>query len=323
MSLKFIFNFLAYSIFLIGLIYAIYTYYRIRFSRMQARVNKRLAAIGGTPLNKSFPTSVVGQFSSSIWLSSRLKKWRLSHWLNSSFLKLKWNVQVDQFLLLNSILFIFTALLISYLGGSFLLWFSIALIAGSVPLIYLKIVLDRRQQKLEIQLPEILNFISRAMQAGHTFIGSMQMAAAESQEPIASEFQKTFQEISFGRTVQEAMADLSKRIDCSEMRYFAVAVFINQEIGGNLASLINGVATLIRERIKSKMILHAMTSEARTSAWILSSLPFVVASVMAVIRPDFIQTLWVDPGGRAMMGYALVLMFFGIIWMQRMAKIRV
>ena len=63
------------------------------------------------------------------------------------------------------------------------------------PTAYLRILLAKRQQKLEIQLPEILNFISRAMQAGHTFIGSMQMAAAESQDPIASEFQRAFQEI--------------------------------------------------------------------------------------------------------------------------------
>ena len=323
MSLRFAFIFFAYSIFIAGFAYALYSYFRMRNSRLQKRIRKRLESIRIIPHERLVPMGVDIVLSSNINLNAWLKRWKLCLWMGRSFVKLKWNVRVDQFLSLIIILFFLIALVVSGLGGSFVLSLMLGLIAASAPLIQLKMRLNKRQQLLEIQLPEILNFISRAMQAGHTFIGSMQMAAAESREPIASEFQKTFQEISFGRTVQDAMADLSRRIDCSEMRYFAVAVFINQEIGGNLASLINGVATLIRERIKSRMILHAMTSEARTSAWILSSLPFVVASIMALIRPDFIRSLWVEPSGRSMIGYALVLMFFGIAWMQRMAKIRV
>ena len=71
------------------------------------------------------------------------------------------------------------------------------------------------------------------------------------------------------------------------------------------------------------MTLHAMTSEARASAWILSFLPFAVALLMIIVRPDFIGVLWSEQIGRSMVGYTLVLMFIGIFWMQRMAKIRV
>ncbi|MDF9788169.1 tight adherence protein B [Polynucleobacter sphagniphilus] len=323
MNWKFIFTLLAFTIFFIGASYALFTYLRMRYSRLRKKIYKRLAAINDAQAFKTLSSNPSDVFSSNPKLNAWLKNQTWCIWLNSSFHKLRWRIRVDQYLALTMILFLLMALLIANLGGSLPLSMLLALIIASAPTFYLKVLLNKRQQKLEIQLPEILNFISRAMQAGHTFIGSMQMAAAESQDPIASEFQRAFQEIGFGRTVQESMADLSRRIDCAEMRYFAVAVFINQEIGGNLASLINGVATLIRERIKAKMILHAMTSEARTSAWILSSLPFFVAGAMALIRPNFLLTLWVDPTGRAMIGYALVLMFVGIVWMQRMAKIRV
>jgi tight adherence protein B len=242
--------------------------------------------------------------------------------VREALLKLKWSLRCDQFLLLALLLAIFFDLLLNKLGSSFLLSLLFALIVASIPFIYMRVELNKRQVKLETQLPEILDFISRAMQAGHTFIGSLQLAANDAREPIASEFQRTFQEINFGRSVQHAMADLSNRIDCPEMRYFAVAVFINQEIGGNLASLISGVSTLIRERIKTKMTLHAMTSEARSSAWILSILPFAVALLMFFVRPDFIGVLWKEPSGRSMVGYTMVLLFVGILWMQRMAKIR-
>ena len=323
MNFQFIFTIFAFTVFFIGLSYALYSFVKVRFSRMRLRIDKRLEAISTD--NRRLSTRIAPQvmLSSDPRVDVWLKQFTLAVKINADIQKLKWNIRLDQFILLIGILFIATSFIFLKLGASFLLAMSFALIISVCPVIYLRFELAKRQAKLERQLPEILDFIARAMQAGHTFVGSLQMAANESNEPIASEFQKTFQEISFGRSVQESMSDLSTRIDCPEMRYFAVAVFVNQEIGGNLASLITGVAKLIRERLQTKMTLHAMTSEARASAWILSILPFAVALLMLIVRPDFIAVLWSEQLGRSMVGYTLVLMFVGIFWMQRMAKIRV
>jgi tight adherence protein B len=323
MNFQFIFVVFAFLAFFIGFSYALYSYLKMRFSRIRMRVDRRLDAISSDPRRLSFKAPVEAVLSEHVKLNAWLKKYPVFLWLQDAAQKLKWKIRVDQFLMVVFALFIVTYLVALKMGSSAFLGLMMALIAASCPLIYLQIELSKRQAMLEQQLPEILDFISRAMQAGHTFVGSLQMAAGDSREPIASEFQKTFQEISFGRSVQDSMSDLSARINCPEMRYFAVAVFINQEIGGNLASLINGVAKLIRERLQTKMTLHAMTSEARASAWILSVLPFAVALLMLVVRPDFIGVLWSEHLGRSMVGYTLVLMFVGIIWMQRMAKIRV
>ena len=323
MNFQFIFTFFAFTVFFIGLSYALYSYVKVRFSRMRLRIDRRLEEISTDNRRLSTRVAPLVMLSSDPRVDGWMKQFPLLVKINVDIQKLKWNIRLDQFILLIGILFIATNFVFLKLGASFLLATSFALIIAVCPIIFLKVELAKRQAKLERQLPEILDFIARAMQAGHTFVGSLQMAASESNEPIASEFQKTFQEISFGRSVQESMSDLSGRIDCPEMRYFAVAVFVNQEIGGNLASLITGVAKLIRERLQTKMTLHAMTSEARASAWILSILPFAVALLMLIVRPDFIAVLWSEQLGRSMVGYTLVLMFVGIIWMQRMAKIRV
>ncbi|MBU3628869.1 type II secretion system F family protein [Polynucleobacter sp. AP-Reno-20A-A9] len=323
MNFQFIFTLIAFTAFFIGLSYAIFSFLRVRFSRIRKRVDRRLEAISSDNQRATSKLSVVILFSSYPRFDAWLKQHSIAVQVYEAIQKLRWNIRVDQFLFLIAMIFVVTNFVFLELGASGFLSLLFSLIAAICPLIYLKFKLAKRQVKLETQLPEILDFIARAMQAGHTFVGSLQMAANESREPIASEFQKTFQEISFGRSVQESMSDLSARIDCPEMRYFAVAVFINQEIGGNLASLINGVAKLIRERLQTKMTLHAMTSEARSSAWILSIMPFAVALLMAIVRPDFIGVLWSEQLGRSMVGYTLVLMFIGIFWMQRMAKIRV
>ena len=322
MSLRFIFLLFSFTIFFVGMAYALYSFWKMRYGRMRARIDKRLAVISSadpmTPLQKTNAAVL----SNNARLNALLLKVRVACYFHDSILKLNWSMRCDQFILLLILLVVIPAYILEKLDAPFLLVISISFIIAFLPIIVMWIKLGQRQAKLERQLPEILDFISRAMQAGHTFIGSLQLASSEAQEPIGSEFQRAFQEINFGRSVQHAMADLSTRINCAEMRYFAVAVFINQEIGGNLSSLIKGVASLTRERLKSKMILHALTSEARASAWILSALPFVVGLAMVLIRPEFVSVLWKEPAGRSMVGYGLVLMFFGIGWMQRMAKIR-
>ncbi len=323
MNFQFIFTVFAFAAFLLGISYAIYSYVRLRFSRERLRLERRLDAITAENAKlKSNPSDSL-PFSTIPKLDAWMKRYSTFVWLYESIQRLKWSIHTDQFIFLVAGLFFITDWVLIKLGASFLLSSLFSFSVASSPFIYLMVSLSERQTKLERQLPEILDFIARAMQAGHTFVSSLQMAANDSQEPIASEFQKTFQEISFGRSVQDSMSDLSRQIDCAEMRYFAVAVFVNQEIDGNLASLIKGVAKLIRERLRTKMLLHAMTGEARASAWILSVLPFVVALIMFVVRSDFIVLLWSEPAGRTMVGYSLLLMFSGIFWMQRMAKIRV
>lgn len=322
MSLRFVLSLLSFTIFFTGLAYALFSIWKMRYGRMRARIDKRLSIFTNENLLTPVRRTNVVLFSSNQKLNDLLKKIKLAQYFQESLQKLNWTIRCDQFFVLILLLAIFPAYILAKLGAPALLTLSFSLILALLPIIVMWIKLGQRQAKLERQLPEILDFISRAMQAGHTFIGSLQLASSEAQEPIGSEFQRAFQEINFGRSVQHAMADLSTRINCAEMRYFAVAVFINQEIGGNLASLIQGVAGLIRERLKTKMVLHAMTSEARTSAWILSALPFVVGLAMVLVRPEFVSVLWQDPSGRSMVGYALVLMIFGIAWMQRMAKIK-
>jgi tight adherence protein B len=261
-------------------------------------------------------------FSKNTILNTFFSKSKFANELEAQIVKGRLNIQVDFFLLLVLLSWIFTFLLFSSLDISLLFSMVSASVIGVLPFLTIRMLVTRRQTVLEEQLPNILEFISRAMQAGHTFVGSLQMAAEESPEPIGSEFQEAFREINFGKPVQMAMGDLALRIDCPEMRYFAVAVFVNHEIGGNLATLLSGVAVLIRERLKLKMSVHAMTSEARVSAWILGLLPFAVGLILFAVRPDFIATLWREPAGRTMMAYTLVLMTVGVLWMQRLSKIR-
>ena len=103
---------------------------------------------------------------------------------------------------------------------------------------YLKWKSNKRLQRIEAQLPDAMDLISRALRAGHSFPSALSMVGTEAQEPIASEFKTTFDEISFGISNDQALNNLAARVPSADMRYFVMAVIIQRETGGNLSELL-------------------------------------------------------------------------------------
>lgn len=200
---------------------------------------------------------------------------------------------------------------------------ALAIVAAFLPVAYILRLRQQRMHAIENQLPDALEMMARAMQAGHAFSGALQMVGAEGPQPIASEFRNTFDEINFGLSVQDALLNLSARVHSSDLRYFVVAVLVQRETGGNLAALLLTIASLIRDRMKLKGTVRVLSAEGRLSAWIIGSLPFVLVAVISFLNPRFVGMLWTDPIGIRMSVVALVLMALGIVWMSRIIAVRV
>lgn len=188
---------------------------------------------------------------------------------------------------------------------------------------YLKRHRTRRLLAIEKQLPDALDLMVRALQSGHAFTSALQLTASETSRPLSAEFQRVFDEISLGMGMQSAMTHLALRVDSKEIRYFVVAVLIQNETGGNLADVLRKTSTLIRERQKIAGVVRVLSAEGRISAWILSVMPFLLAFFLYLINPDFISMLWREEMGRTMLGFSLGLMFLGVFWMSRLVKIKV
>jgi tight adherence protein B len=208
----------------------------------------------------------------------------------------------------------------------FLHWtFCLLLALGGATLPYLYVMRKRhkRLQKIEQQLPDALDLISRALKAGHAFPAGLQMVGEETQEPIAGEFRITHDEVNFGVALPAALMNLATRVPSTDMRYFIIAVLIQRETGGNLTELLGNISNLIRERLKLLLKVRVLSAEGRMSAWILSILPFAVAGIINVLNPKFMAVLWTDPMGLKMIYAALTMMTLGILWMRKIIKIRV
>lgn len=189
-----------------------------------------------------------------------------------------------------------------------------ALVAGSLPLLFVLRAKRKRLQQIDRQLPDALDLMARALRAGHAFPSALSMVGDEMADPIASEFGIAFDEVNYGISMQDALMNLATRVPTTDLKYFVVAVLIQRETGGNLAELLDNIAEIIRARHRLLGTIRTLSAEGRLSAWILCLLPFALAFVLYLVNPSFIALLWTDPAGIKIAVTAAVLMVIGIIW---------
>ncbi len=199
----------------------------------------------------------------------------------------------------------------------------VVVLLAVLPVLRLTWLRKRRVSKIGAQLPDALDMISRALRAGHAFPAALSMVGDQAQEPIASEFKATFDEINFGLSTQTALLNLATRVPIADLRYFVLAVVIQLETGGNLAELLAMLAELIRERFKLYGRIRVLAAEGKLSAYILTALPFFVGAMIQIVNPGYLVVLFTDPVGIRLVITAIVMMVLGCLVMWRIIDFRV
>jgi tight adherence protein B len=194
---------------------------------------------------------------------------------------------------------------------------------GALPYMYQRRQRSKRLKAIEAQLPDALDLIARTLMAGHAFIMGLKMVGEQLEDPIRSEFRKSFDEISFGISVQESMKDMSERIDLIDVKFFVTSLLVQLETGGNLAEIIQGIASLIRARFELYGKIQTLSAEGRISALVMFVLPFALGAALFFINPSYMSLLFTDPAGISMLQGGLGSMMLGMFVTRRMIKIKV
>jgi tight adherence protein B len=199
-----------------------------------------------------------------------------------------------------------------------------AFLAGAVlPWMFVKNRRTARLYKFEEQFPEALDLIARAVRAGHAFGAGMKMVADELHEPVGPEFKKAFEEQNFGLSMKESLNNLSLRVPSIDVRFFATAVLIQRETGGNLAEILDNLANVVRERFKIQRQVRVHTAHGRFTGYVLLALPPFLSVALMFISPDHMEQLFKDPIGQYMVVGAIVMQTFGWLWIKQVVKIEV
>ena len=196
-------------------------------------------------------------------------------------------------------------------------------IGALLPVLHVRRRRARRLLRFEHQLPEVCDMLVRALRSGHAFSGAIDLVGTQFAEPAGGEFRIAFDEINYGLSLNDALTALANRMPVSDLRYLVIAVLIQRETGGNLAKLLEGIASLVRERFRLFDKVRVLSAEGKLSAWVLSLLPFGTAALISAGNPSFLAVLWTDPTGLLLLQIAAVEMVLGIIWTRRIARIRV
>jgi tight adherence protein B len=181
----------------------------------------------------------------------------------------------------------------------------------------------KRMDLVEEQLPDAVELMVRSLRVGHPFSSAIQIVAKEVPDPLGTEFGMIADESAYGREVSDSLKDLAERMDMQDLRFLAVAVTIQQQSGGNLAEILDGLAKVIRARFRLFRRVRAITAEAKWSGMFLSAFPLVVLAVIQILKPDYFDTV---KDTSAFVPAALIVFTFlaiNIIFMKMMVNIKV
>jgi len=200
---------------------------------------------------------------------------------------------------------------------------GIGIILGLCPFFYVFQARRRRLGALEAQLPEALDFLSRSMRAGHAFAISLQMVGEELPDPMGREFRTLFNEHNLGAPLETAMRAMCDRIPLLDLRFFASAVMLQKQTGGNLSDILTRLSYVIRERFRLRGQVKAASAHGRMTAMILGGLPIVTVIALMFVAPGYLDGMAADPDGKYLIAGAIVGQIVGNMIIRKIINIQV
>lgn len=194
---------------------------------------------------------------------------------------------------------------------------------ASLPLFFLRRKRAKRMAKFEEQFPEALDFVARALRAGHAFQVSLSMLSQESPEPLRGEFLKVYNEQNLGESLPVVLRHLSERVPSLDVKFFVAAVLMQRETGGNLGEILTKLASVIRDRFRLKGQVKAASAHGKITATVLTILPLVTVLILSLIAPGYLPAMAKDPDGRHLMIASAVAQVIGYLAMRKIINIKV
>jgi tight adherence protein B len=204
-------------------------------------------------------------------------------------------------------------------SGQLYIGLGVAVIAGfGLPRWFIAFRRKGRMAKFMNELPNAVDVIVRGIKSGLPLGDCLRIIATEAAEPVRSEFRIVVETQTLGVTITDAVAKLYERMPAQEVNFFATVIAIQAKAGGNLSEALSNLSRVLRDRKKMKAKINAMSMEAKSSAGIIGSLPFIVTILVYLTSPDYIMLLFITRFGNILLIGGLLYMFIGILVMRKM-----
>jgi tight adherence protein B len=211
-----------------------------------------------------------------------------------------------------------------FVGGNLVTAVVAGLLGGAgVVVFFLTSMRNRRHRKLQGQLAEATDILVRSLRAGHPVASAIRLVSQEIADPLGTEFAVVADEMTYGLDLDTAMNNLASRVGQKDLALIVVATSLQTSTGGNLAEILSSMARVLRESVKLRMKVRALSAEGRWSAIILSILPFALFAILQVIAPRLYGEVWGEPMVTVVLVAATLWVVLGNVIMLRMTRFEI
>ena len=228
-----------------------------------------------------------------------------------------------EFLILLGLSAFLSAAIVSIITKKFYPGILVAIVVVMAEWVYVLLKISRREAAFTNQLGDCLTMVANAMRAGFSFLQAMELISKEMEPPISEEFKHVMRDIGLGATVERALDDMDKRVSSPDFSLVVTAVLIQQQVGGDLAHILDTISDTIQDRIRMRREVQTLTSQGRMSGWVLAVLPFGLGALISVMNPSYMEPLFTERIGQIAIGVAVIMVLMGFIVIQRIVKIDV
>jgi tight adherence protein B len=209
-------------------------------------------------------------------------------------------------------------------GRSTVLAIGLAIGGTFLPSIYVRRAKSTRLKEFDNQLSDMLNLMVNGLRAGYSTLMAMEAVSKELAPPIADEFRRVVQEIQLGIPMEEALDHLLRRIRSDDLDMVITAINVQREVGGNLAEIFDGISHTIRERIRIRGEIQALTAMGRATAWVISLMPVALVGALFLINRPYVMQFF-NPGTRGcgipMLIVTVIMVVAGVTIVQKIVSI--
>ncbi len=232
-------------------------------------------------------------------------------------------LKVSEYILLNIASIIFFALLGQLIFRSPLLALASGVFGYFAPRLYVKRRQSQRLNAFNDQLGDAINLLANSLRSGYSLLQSLETVSKEMSPPLATEFARVVQEVGLGLSVEQALANMLRRVRSDDLDMMVTAINVQHEVGGNLAEILETISFTIRERVRIKGEIRVLTAQQMLTAYIISFLPVGLGLILYAINHEYIGLLFSEPCGWIMVVVGVIIISAGYLVIRKIVAIEV
>jgi tight adherence protein B len=257
-------------------------------------------------------------------LNRALEGRRVSEDLSTQLARADLKLTVGEFLVLQLLAAIAAGAAGYFLSGTIVIGILTLVLGWFAPRWFMSYRQGARLRAFNDQLGDALNLMVNGLRSGYSVMQAMEAVSREMAPPLAAEFSRVVQEVQIGLPLDQALSNMLRRITSDDLDLVVTAINVQREVGGNLAEILDVISFTIRERVRIKGEIRALTAQGRYSGYVISLLPICLVLVLFVVNKPYVSQLFTSGWcGWAMVVCGLLMIGTGFIAIQKIVAIEV